>query len=506
MSYKFSNIEIDTQLFILMKDNNAVHVEPLVFDLIIFLIEKAGQVTSQDQIMDAVWKNKIVSPTTISSAIKSARKVLGDDGSQQKFIRTIRGRGFQFIADVEPKNKNTERDRSDHPQKIKKLQYTLIINTFQLLEESTELQSISHSLRDNLSTTLIRIPFLTLKSSISNHNTISGNISFTRQKKEIIANYILSGNIKKTNNIIRVDIKLLQSKDGTHLWAQQYELSNSPNITDKFTHTILLNLEPQLLQAMMNDIESMNCSNSQRNIFEAMTMLSLKGWHENSFQKAATLLRQSIKDEPNNPLALGYLSLILALGQRIGLLGNREATIKEAIKIAERALDLENMNSNVLGLVGCAYADTGETDRALPILQRAIELNPNNGQALAALGAAELILGHLDVAIKYLEKGIMLSPADGKIAVWGTILSLAYLQKNSPEIAIKKAQHASLHDNQNYLPMIALSASFLIIKDINKAENSLKQAYRINSNLTEKQILSLLGKDLGTQVNKLVKP
>lgn len=50
--------------------------------------------------IEEVCEGRIVSETTISSCVKAARKVLGDDGGQQRFIRTARGRGFQFIHDV----------------------------------------------------------------------------------------------------------------------------------------------------------------------------------------------------------------------------------------------------------------------------------------------------------------------------------------------------------------------------------------------------------------------
>ncbi|MGH1471148.1 MAG: winged helix-turn-helix domain-containing protein [Cellvibrionaceae bacterium] len=157
MNYTFDNVEIDNQSFVIFKDEHVVHVEPLVFDLIICLIQHAAHPISSDELMNIVWKNKIVSASTISSAIKSARKALGDDGAQQKYIRTIRGRGFQFIADVKSERNHDEKKLKINTRKIKPLRYTLFIDTFHVSENTKSLSAISNSLMVNLNTVLTRV-------------------------------------------------------------------------------------------------------------------------------------------------------------------------------------------------------------------------------------------------------------------------------------------------------------------------------------------------------------
>ncbi|MGH1471146.1 MAG: hypothetical protein ACRBCS_08120 [Cellvibrionaceae bacterium] len=72
-----------------------------------------------------------------------------------------------------------------------------------------------------------------------------------------------------------------------------------------------------------------------------------------------------------------------------------------------------------------------------------------------------------------------------------------------PDIAIQKAQHASQHDPKNYLPMIALSGSYIIIESFDAAEGSMKEALRIHPQLSERQTTNLLGNDLGKKVFQL---
>ncbi len=100
MRYKFNNIEIDTEKFSLVTNEEETPVEPQVFNIIVYLIKNKNKIVSRDELLDNIWKGKIVSDTSITNHIKSARKVLGDDGVKQQVIKTIHSRGYQFIAKV----------------------------------------------------------------------------------------------------------------------------------------------------------------------------------------------------------------------------------------------------------------------------------------------------------------------------------------------------------------------------------------------------------------------
>lgn len=76
-------------------------VEPQVFDLIVGLIERRERVVPTDELLALAWGGRIVSDSAIAARISAARAVVGDDGQRQAVIRTVRGRGFRFVAPVE---------------------------------------------------------------------------------------------------------------------------------------------------------------------------------------------------------------------------------------------------------------------------------------------------------------------------------------------------------------------------------------------------------------------
>jgi DNA-binding winged helix-turn-helix (wHTH) protein/pimeloyl-ACP methyl ester carboxylesterase len=85
----------------LRRDGEAVHVEPQVFDLLLYLIENRDRVVSKDDLLSAIWHGRTVSESTLNSRINAVRRAVGDSGERQQFIRTVSRRGFRFVAEVQ---------------------------------------------------------------------------------------------------------------------------------------------------------------------------------------------------------------------------------------------------------------------------------------------------------------------------------------------------------------------------------------------------------------------
>src|SRR5262245_53730200 len=98
----FGDCEIDVAAFTLRRAGAGAtcEIEPQVLELLLYLTRNPDRLLTKDDLIRHVWHGRIVSDTTITSRIKSARQAIGDDGTQQKYIRTVHGRGVRFIAPV----------------------------------------------------------------------------------------------------------------------------------------------------------------------------------------------------------------------------------------------------------------------------------------------------------------------------------------------------------------------------------------------------------------------
>ena len=99
-SYTFGAFTLDLERFRLARAGEPVHVERQVFDVLAYLIAHRDRVVAKTELLDNVWGDRFVSESALSSRIKAARRAVDDDGARQEVIRTVFGRGYQFVADV----------------------------------------------------------------------------------------------------------------------------------------------------------------------------------------------------------------------------------------------------------------------------------------------------------------------------------------------------------------------------------------------------------------------
>src|SRR3954453_8538069 len=96
----FRDCELDVERRQLQRAGEDIHLEPQVFDLLTYLVAHRDRVISKDEIIEKVWRRRIVSDATLSTRINAVRSALGDDGKSQRFLQTLPRRGFRFVAEV----------------------------------------------------------------------------------------------------------------------------------------------------------------------------------------------------------------------------------------------------------------------------------------------------------------------------------------------------------------------------------------------------------------------
>ena len=100
LRYSFETYVLDLDRRELRSGDHAIAVEPQVFDLLAYLIRNRDRVITQDDLLAGVWKGRIVSELTLRSRINAARAAIGDNGEEQRLIRTLPRRGFRFVGPV----------------------------------------------------------------------------------------------------------------------------------------------------------------------------------------------------------------------------------------------------------------------------------------------------------------------------------------------------------------------------------------------------------------------
>ncbi len=98
--YGFDEFRIDTQKRRLGREGEVIPLTSKAFDLLLALVESGGREISKDELMQRVWPDQIVEDANLTVTMSHLRKALGERANEHRFIVTIPGRGYRFIADV----------------------------------------------------------------------------------------------------------------------------------------------------------------------------------------------------------------------------------------------------------------------------------------------------------------------------------------------------------------------------------------------------------------------
>lgn len=118
MIFLFEDFTLDSERRELRAGGTIVPMEPQVFDLLVYLIEKRNRVVSKDELIESVWGGRIVSESTLDSRINAVRRALGDSGKEQRLVRTAARKGIRFVGEITAKTEDSRSASTERPSEL----------------------------------------------------------------------------------------------------------------------------------------------------------------------------------------------------------------------------------------------------------------------------------------------------------------------------------------------------------------------------------------------------
>ena len=106
VSYQFDAFELDPVRRVLLRDGKAIALKPKVFETLLVLVRNSGRVMDKDELMQQVWPDTVVEEVNLAHNISMLRKALGQKVDENRFIITVPGRGYGFVAEVKEIQRN----------------------------------------------------------------------------------------------------------------------------------------------------------------------------------------------------------------------------------------------------------------------------------------------------------------------------------------------------------------------------------------------------------------
>ena len=419
MIYRFGSFELDLDKVELRELGAALPIEPQVFALLAFLIENRERLVSKDEIFENVWDGRFVSDSALASRIKHARKALGDDGQAQAFIKTIHGRGFRFVADVEAQRFEMSVEASEQAEAVTPAtesgtRPSIAVLPFRLVGDAGTYATIAEGLPHELITELARLRWLFVIARGSSFRLRGQDLDMREVGRRLNVRYCLSGTVEVTNKQLAITTELADTRGGTIVWSEQYTGS-----VDEI-HAMRTDIRATILAALEIQIPLHEATDARLAVTEnldAWSAYHLGLQHIYRFNRkdnaaAAKLFGQAVRQDPSFSRAHAGLSSVHFQNAFLRQTDDVAAEIKRARDCAQRGLDFDPLDPFVNFTMGRTFWLEGDLDRALAWIERSTSLSPNYAQGLYARAWTETIAGNTSDGREHVDLAMRLSPLD----------------------------------------------------------------------------------------------
>src|SRR5215468_10726135 len=107
--YEFGPFRVDTVKYVLTRDGEVVPLNLKAFEILLALIQHRGQVLEKNELLRQVWPDTVVEENNLARSISALRKALDEQPNEHRYILTVPGRGYRFVADVREIEHGTDR-------------------------------------------------------------------------------------------------------------------------------------------------------------------------------------------------------------------------------------------------------------------------------------------------------------------------------------------------------------------------------------------------------------
>ncbi|MGH6750783.1 MAG: winged helix-turn-helix domain-containing tetratricopeptide repeat protein [Bradyrhizobium sp.] len=491
MKYRLSDFEIDLSQQELRRAGVSVHIEPQVFDLIVHLVRNHDRVVSKDELIDTIWNGRAISEAAFSSRINGARRVLGDNGTDQLFIRTLHRRGFRFVGDVQtvgasdadavrlvpddavaagdvPARVSISAELSQLDDVVSEAvkaeaitRSSIAVLPFGNMSNDPENDYFSYGLTEDIIRLLARNRWLSV---ISRHSTIGfgGRVVDAREVgAQLGVSYVMSGSVRKSRDTVRITAELARAADGKQLWSDKYDLQleNIFDIQEEMARQIAATIEPEL-----SKVEQQLAARKAPENLDAWDCYQRGLWNlwrftTPGFDEAEVYFQRAIEVDPDFARghgALGYVNVQRSLYDHPR---DRAARLETALRQSRVAVALDDLDCFCHCALGRALSLTRQNDEALAVIDLSLELNPSFAQGYFAQGFNLLWHGREIEAETLLDRATMLSPRDSHLWSFHHVRAWTHFSLGEYDVAAEFARRATRQPNVTYRAFATLVAS-----------------------------------------------
>ncbi len=382
VKFNFDNHILDTDRRELRHGGELVAMQPQVFDLLVHLLKHRDHVVSRDDLIALVWGGRIVSDSTLDSRINAARSAIGDNGKEQRLIRTIPRKGLRFVGAVNGPCDAQAASALEAEQPRSRLALpdrpAIAVLPFDNMSGDREQEYFSDGISEDIITALSKLRWFFVIARNSSFTYKGKAVQIKQIAAELGVRYVLEGSVRRSGDRVRITAQLNDTATGSHIWAERYDrdLTDVFAVQDEITDAIVTAIEPQIYAA-----ENFRSRRKPPNSVDAWDLVMRALSHHWRVTRpdslaAQSLLERAIAIDPNYGQALALFATNHMFGVHLGWTDLATAApVAERAALAAIAADSEDAWAHTA--LGSVYFSTRRLDHSLAEFELALQLNPN---------------------------------------------------------------------------------------------------------------------------------
>jgi TolB-like protein/DNA-binding winged helix-turn-helix (wHTH) protein len=270
--FEFGQFELDAATRKLRGPDGVVEVPSRAFDVLVYMVVHRGELLDKTRLLKAVWPTTAVEEGNLSQCIFALRRALGDTATEPRFIATVSGRGYQFIAPVR------ESTRNETPEKARSRTRPLFYSGMALvlavallaayrfrttptdapasisvlpfadLSPGRDMEYFADGMAEELLGSLASVGGLRVTGRRSSFALKGSRDDAQSIGRKLHVDTILEGSVRKAGDRIRISAQLTRTSDGVSLWTETYDrkLDDVLDIQGSIAREVVTALAPLL--------------------------------------------------------------------------------------------------------------------------------------------------------------------------------------------------------------------------------------------------------------------
>ena len=503
--YEFGGFRLDAAKRLLKRaDGETVPLTPKVFETLLYLVQNGGKIVEKDELLAAVWTDTIVEENNLNQNISVLRKIFGEKRGEHRFIATVPGQGYKFVAGVreiveeeetrrrgEEETKEFEIARTsfenddDQKSKIKDQKFslfplagllvlvvlafsafgiyvwrrnappvaatdapvkTIAVLPFKPLVAENRDEALETGMADTLISKLASGEAIVVRPLSSVRRFAALEQDSLAAGRELETDAVLDGTIQTAGERVRVSARLIRTSDGKQLWAGQFD----EKLTDIFA--VQDSISQRVANALKIRLENADKKRETVNL-EAYQYYMKGRYHVYKAQRSEvetgiSYFQKAIELDPG--YALAYVGLADAY-RAMALAGEMPSSdfLPKAKAAANKALELDAQSAEAHSVLGSIlFWYDWDWQSAENQYRTALELDPNSSDTRQFYAHLLSNTGRGAEALEQIKRARELDPLNLRV---NALEAMFLLHAGKTDEAIEKAQKTLEMDSNFWL-------------------------------------------------------